>query len=115
MLDALMRLREIAESSAAQPNPTSVRGADLPVQPKIARTWLTEAEAVELTGRSRWTIRDWRLGGLLTCQSGYGARMYRRDELIAVRDAQAENYRRGVTRPRHPRVPTCAGQLALAV
>lgn len=115
MLDALTRLREIAESSIAQERLTIGQPASDPPLNTVRRTWITEAEAAELSGRSRWTIRDWRLAGLLTPRSSYGARMYRRDDVIAVRDAQAENYRRGVKRPRRPQVQPCAGQLTLAV
>ncbi|MGY1896175.1 helix-turn-helix domain-containing protein [Nocardia gipuzkoensis] len=115
MLDALAKLREIAESNTAPAEATRASGDSFTPAPNTLRQWLTENEAVELVGRSPWTVRDWRLSGLLPCRSGYGVRMYRRDDLIAVRDAQAENYRRGVKRPRRPRVAACVGQLALAV
>ncbi len=115
MLDALTRLREIAESSSGHAWPTMGQPASNRPLNTVRRTWVTEAEAVELSGRSRWTVRDWRLAGLLTPRSIYGVRMYRRDDVIAVRDAQAENYRRGVTRPRRPHSRVCAGQLTLSI
>ncbi|WP_369410355.1 helix-turn-helix domain-containing protein [Nocardia panacis] len=103
MLDALTRLREIADQDISTINSC----------PSIIPEWMNEPDACKLVNRSRWTLRDWRLAGLLKAKRRAGVWMYRRDELRAVRRALMENRRRGVKRPRHRRTAPSSGQLSL--
>lgn len=57
------------------------------------RLWLTEFEAAELVGRSRYTIRDWRVRGHVQARKRRQTWEFDRDSLRNCRDRMAFNYR----------------------
>lgn len=62
--------------------------------------YLTEMQASEHIGRSTRQLHNWRDQGLPhTMQPGIG-RLYRTDDLEAMRDERAANYRANCGRPR---------------
>lgn len=72
----------------------------------IRPVWLVEKDACKHVNRSRWTLRDWRLEGLLTVQKLNGAYRYQSRSLDLALKFKDRCHREAVTGKRIRKLTT---------